>query len=257
MNKQGNLQNKVAIITGGGSGIGKATAIQMAQLGVKVIITGRTASKIQAVAQEIIETGGIAKAISLDVADHKAVHEMAKMVQQEFGRIDILINNAGHSSNNRRLLSITPEEIHAVINTNLIGTMYCAQAVAQAMLEQKSGTIINVSSLAALHPSAFSGMAYGPAKAAVINFTEFLNEELKNTGIRATVFIPGEVNTPILNERYVPPSQDARELMVGVEETAEAICMIASLPQRTNIPKMIIRPTFHRDMSGETEPMVS
>ena len=96
---------------------------------------------------------------------------------------------------------------------------------------------------------------YGPAKAAVNNFTEYINSEFKNTGIRASVVIPGEVATPILDQRYVPPSAEARKRMVDVQETAEAICLIASLPSRTNIPELVIRPTWQRDMSDEIEPM--
>lgn len=248
------LKDKVCIITGGGSGIGRAAAIAMSEQGAKVALVGRTASKVEAVKTEIEAAGGAAMAISLDVADHKAVHQMANDVLEAFGRIDVLVNNAGHTSQNRRLLTSTPEEIHAVINTNLIGTIFCAQAVVPAMLQAKSGMIINVSSLSSHFPSPFSGVAYGPAKAAVNAFTEYLNTEFKNTGIRASAVIPGEVDTPILNTRYVPPSPAARAMMVGVEETTAAICLIANLPQRTNIPELVIRPTIHRDIVGEIEP---
>ncbi len=247
------LQNKVCIITGGGSGIGRGVAIMMAQNGAKVALVGRTAAKVEAVRDKIIAGGGTALAFALDVADYDAVQKMAKDVLDAFGHIDVLVNNAGHSSHHRRLLTITPEEIRSVIDSNLIGTIYCTQAVAPAMLETKQGTIINVSSLAGVTPGPFSGLAYGPAKAAVINFTEFLNVDLRNTGIRASVVIPGEVDTPILGERPIPPSDETRAMMVDVEETSEVICLIASLPQRTNIPSLVIRPTMHRDMSKEVE----
>jgi NADP-dependent 3-hydroxy acid dehydrogenase YdfG len=248
------LRDKVCIITGGGSGIGRGAAVKMAQNGAKVVLIGRTAAKIEAVKGEIEAAGGTAKAIALNVADHDAVHKMAKDVLEEFGHIDILVNNAGHSSKHRRLLTITPEEVRGVIDSNLIGTIYCTQAVVPAMLEAKQGTIINVSSLAAQYPSPFSGVAYGPAKAAVINFTDFLNTEFRNTGIRASVVVPGEVATPIMDLRPTPPSEEARETMVGVEETSEAIYLIASMPQRTCIPELVIRPTMLRNLSKEVEP---
>ena len=101
------------------------------------------------------------------------------------------------------------------------------------------------------HPGPFSGFAYGAAKAAVINFTEFLNADLRNTGIRASVVVPGEVATPILDKRPVPPDAAARATMVDVDETSAAILLIATLPQRSNIPELVIRPTMHRNMTGE------
>ena len=125
----------------------------------------------------------------------------------------------------------------------------------QSPIEAKQGTIINVSSMAGVTPGPFSGLAYGPAKAAVISFTEFLNADLKNTGIRASVIIPGEVATPILRTRPIPPPEETYAMMVDVEETSAVINLIASLPQRTNIPSLIIRPTMYRDMSKEVEPV--
>ena len=245
------LQDKVCIITGGGSGIGRGAAVKMAQDGAVVVVIGRTAAKVEAAVEEVEADGGIAKAIALDVADHGAVHQMAKDVLDEFGRIDVLVNSAGHSCYHRRLLTVTPEEIQSVIDSNLMGTIFCAQAVAPAMLEAKEGMIINVSSLAGVSPSPFSGLAYGAAKAAVINFTTFLNAEFRNTGVRASVVIPGEVATPIMDLRPVPPSAESREVMVDVEETSATIHLIASLPKRTNIPELTIRPTMYRDMSKE------
>jgi 3-oxoacyl-[acyl-carrier protein] reductase len=143
-----NLQDKVCIITGGGSGIERGAAIKMAQNGGKIVLIGRTAAKIEAVKQEIEAAGGTATAIALDVADHVAVQQMAQDVLDEFGRFDVLVNYVGHSSHHRRLLTITPEEIRSVIDSNMIGTIYCTQAVVPAMLAAKEGTIINVSSIA-------------------------------------------------------------------------------------------------------------
>ena len=248
------LKDKVCLITGGGSGIGEGTALMMAEKGAKVVLVGRTASKIERVRDRILGSGGVAISSALDVADHVAVFCMVDDVVEQFGGIDILVNNAGHSSAHRRLMTISPEEIRSVIDSNLIGTIYCTQASIPSMLKAKSGTIINVSSLAALYPSPFSGAAYGPAKAAVVNFTHFLNAEFRNTGIRSSVIIPGEVDTPIMELRPSPPSRESRDAMVGVDEISGAICLIAELPQRSNIPEMVIRPTFERDFNKEIEP---
>ena len=245
------LKDQVCIVTGGGSGIGRGVALSMAEDGARVALVGRTATKVEAVKDEIVAAGGTAKSWTLDVSDHEAVQRMTQEVLDSFGRIDVLVNNAGHSSAHRRLMNSPPEETRSVIDSNLVGTIFCTQAVVPIMLKAKRGTIINVSSLAAVHPGPFSGFAYGAAKAGVVNFTEFINADLRNTGIRASVVIPGEVATPILEKRPVPPSEEARELMVDVDETSAAIHLIAAMPTRTNIPQLVIRPTLHRDVSSE------
>ena len=245
------INDRVCVITGGGSGIGAATALMMAGEGARVVVLGRTASRVEAVKEQIEGDGGVAHAFALDVADYDAVQGMASSVLERYGRIDVLVNNAGHSSTHRKLLTTTPEEIRAVIDSNLVGTIFCTQAVVPSMLEQKQGTIINLSSLAGISPGIMGGMIYSAAKAAVINFTEYLNAELKNTGIRASVLIPGEVDTPALDRRQIPPSKEARVHMVRAEHAAEVITLIARLPQQTAIPRLVIRPTMERDSSNE------
>lgn len=245
------LDNKVCIVTGGGSGIGRSAALMMAAAGAKVVLVGRTVSKVEAVRDEIEAAGGDAMAIGLDVADYEGVMRMADDVLARYGRIDVLVNNAGHSSHHRRLLTTTPDELRAVMDSNVAGSVYCSQAVVPHMVERKEGTIINVSSMAGVSASLLAGMAYSAAKAAVINFTAFLNTELRNTGIRASVVIPGEVDTPILDNRPISPSDEARATMVTADDAAEAIMLIASLPQGACIPELRIRPTHMRDTSAE------
>lgn len=245
------LRDKVCIVTGGGSGIGKATALLMARHGARLVLVGRTAAKVEEVREEVEAAGGQAVAVALDVADKAAVEAMVSATVERWGRVDVLVNNAGHSSPHRRLLTTTPEEIKAVLDSNLVGTIYCSQAVVPHMLEAREGTIINVASLAGVTGSLLGGMIYSAAKAAVINFTQFLNNEFKNTGIRASVVIPGEVDTPILDKRPVPPSPEARATMVPVEDVAEAIVLIARMSPRTCIPQLVIRPTYLRDVSAE------
>ncbi len=245
------LDNQVCIITGGGSGMGKATAFTMAQEGAKVVLFGRTESKVTAVAEEVRDQGGTAKAYGVDVADYDAVFSAIGVTLDAFGRVDVLVNSAGHSSPHRKLLTTTPDEVQSVIDSNLVGTIYCTQAVMPAMLEADSGTIVNISSLAGVTPGLLGGMIYSAVKAAVINFTGFLNDEFKDTGVRASCVIPGEVDTPILDNRPVVPDDAARATMVTSEDVAEAITLIARLPQKSNIPELVIRPTTARDTSGE------
>ena len=245
------LQNKVCIITGGGSGIGRASALLMAAHGARTVVVGRTETKLTAVRDEIEERGGSAVAVSLDVVDRAAVHRMAAEVLDTFGGIDVLVNNAGHASAHRMLQTTTPEDIRSTIDSNLAGTIYCTQAVMAAMLAAKEGTIINVSSMAGVLGSQLGGVAYSAAKAGVINFTKYLNAEFKNSGIRASVIIPGEVDTPILKNRPVNPTAEARATMATAEDVARAIVLVADLPQRTLIPELTIHPTYLRDTSAE------
>ena len=106
--------------------------------------------------------------------------------------------------------------------------------------------MINVASLAGVNTSYLGGMIYSTVKAAVIHFTRFLTFELTNTGVRASVLIPGEVDTPIMDNRPIPPTSDDRTTMVGIDECADALTMMAGMPQRSNISELIIRPTMQR-----------
>ena len=245
------LEGKICVITGGGSGIGRASAIQMAAEGAVAVVVGRTASKVEAVRDEIAAGGGAAQAYGVDVGDEDGVRRMVAEILDARGKIDVLVNNAGHSSPRRMLLTTTAEDLRSVYESNLVGSVFCSQAVVPSMKKAGRGTIINVSSMAGVSASPLAGMSYSAAKAAVINFTAFLNAELRNTGIRASVVIPGEVDTPILDGRPVVPDAEARQTMVTAEDTAEAITLIARLPQRAAIPELIIRPTWLRDTSGE------
>jgi NADP-dependent 3-hydroxy acid dehydrogenase YdfG len=240
------IRGKVCIITGGGSGIGRGAALMMAKQGAKIALVGRTTSKVEAVRDEITSDGGDALAFGLHVADHEQVRRMTQQTLEAFGRIDVLVNNAGHSSRHRRILTTPPDEIRAVIDSNLVGTIYCTQAVLPTMLQAGTGIIINVASLAGVSTSYLGGMIYSAVKAAVIHFTRFLNFELTNTGVRASVLIPGEVDTPIMDNRPIPPTSDDRLTMVGIDECAEALTLMAGLPQRSNISELIIRPTIQR-----------
>ncbi|ETW97348.1 MAG: hypothetical protein ETSY1_23080 [Candidatus Entotheonella factor] len=243
------VQDKVCIITGGGSGIGRSAALMLAQQGAKIALVGRTASKVEVVRDEITASGGEAIAFGLNVADIDRVRDMTKQTLDTYGRIDVLVNNAGHSSQHRRILTTPPEEIRAVIDSNLVGMMYCTQATLPTMLEAGEGTVLNVASMAGVSTSYLGGMIYSTVKAAVIHFTKFLTFELHNTGVRASVLIPGEVDTPIMDNRPIPPSAEDRTTMIGVEECAEALVMMVGLPKRSTITELIMKPTMMRAAS--------
>lgn len=249
------LKDKVCIITGGNSGIGRGIAIKFAKEGAKVAIAGRTSATLQEVADEIQALGGQIDTFSLDVANYSAVENMVKTVSEKYGKVDVLVNSAGGGALHKRTLTTTPEDMQQVLNSNLLGTIYFTQAVLPSMLQAKQGTIINISSGASRRPGLLGGMIYGVAKAGVNNFTEFINSEFSNSGVRACVVLPGEVDTPALTRnRPVPVSQSARETILKPEDLAEAVALIAELPDRAHIQELVIRPTMRRDTSAEVPP---
>ena len=147
------LEGKVCIITGGGSGIGRATALMMAEEGATVIVVGRTASKVEAVRDEVAAAGGTAEAYGLDVADKPGVENMVEGILARHGKVDVLVNSAGHSSPRRMLMTTTLEDLRSVYDSNLVGSVICTQAVVPSMREAGQGTIINVSSMAGVRAS--------------------------------------------------------------------------------------------------------
>ena len=248
-----NKSRRICIITGSGSGIGLATAIEMAKRGFDLICVGRNMDKLDMAKDEIKKHGINADIFALDVSNREMVFKMVDDVMEKFGKIDVLINNAGHSSNHRRLLSTPESEIESVVGTNILGTIYCTQAVVEQMSKIDSGTIINVSSIAGLSPSIQGGMIYGATKSAVINFTEFINTEYKFNRIRATAIIPGEVRTPALDRRPVPPSAKDRANMVDAADVAKIIADVAEMPTNVSVPQLVVRPNVSRDSSNEEQ----
>ena len=248
-----NKSRRICIITGAGSGIGLATAIEMAKREFELICVGRNIDKLNVAKGEIKKHGIDAGIFALDVSNRETVFQMVDAVIKKFGQIDVLINNAGHSSNHRRLLSTPESEIESVVGTNILGTIYCTQAVVEQMSKIDSGTIINVSSIAGLAPSIQGGMIYGATKSAIINFTEFINAEYKFNRIRATAIIPGEVRTPALDRRPVPPSEQDRANMVDPVDVAKIIANVAEMPTNVSVPQLVVRPNVSRDSSIEEQ----
>lgn len=246
------LKGKVAWITGGGSGIGLAGAIELAKAGAHVVISGRTQATNDSALAELKSLGS-AEAILLDVADKKAVQAAADAILKKHGRIDILVTSAGTNATKRNFDVVTPEGWDDVVAINLSGLFYCVHAVLPAMRKQKDGLIINVSSWAGRFASKLTGPAYNATKRAVIALTESINMEECTNGIRATSILPGEVATPILRKRPVPPSKEEQDRMTQSEDLGAAILFVASMPARTCVNELIIAPTWNRFYVGGLE----
>ena len=246
------LKGQVAWVTGGGSGIGLAGATELVKAGAHVLISGRTAAT-NASALANLQALGSAEAVLLDVADKQAVKAVAQHLVATHGRIDILITSAGTNATQRNFDVLTTEAWDEVVSINLSGLFYCVHAVLPTMRHQQGGLIINVSSWAGLYASKLTGPAYNATKRAVLALTESINMEECSNGIRASSLLPGEVATPILNKRPVPPSQAQRERMVQAEDMGQAILFLAQMPPRTCINELVISPTYNRFYMGGLE----
>ena len=189
------LENKIAIITGAGSGIGRETALLFAREGAKVALAGRTVEKLEEVCQEIIENGGKAIFKSGDVSRREDVDEIVNKVMNEFGRIDILVNNAGVNKD-ALVTKMTKEQWNGVINIDLTGAFNCIQAVVDIMINQGSGVIINASSISGIYGN-IGQVNYASAKAGLIGMTKTLAKELGKKGIRVNAVAPGFTVTPM------------------------------------------------------------
>jgi 3-oxoacyl-[acyl-carrier protein] reductase len=180
------LKNKICIVTGAAQGIGAATVAKFAEEGAIVIGCDR----------RDVPMAGATRTLAVDVTDRAQVDSMLAAVSAEFGRIDVLVNNAGITQD-ARLVKMTQAQFDAVIDVNLRGVFHCAQAVAQTMIDQGSGVILNASSVVGLYGN-YGQTNYAAAKFGVIGFTKTWSRELGPKGVRVNAVAPGFVDTPIL-----------------------------------------------------------
>ena len=248
------LSGKVAWITGGGSGIGLAGAEELVKAGARVVISGRT-EKTNKEAEKKLKALGDAESVQLEVSDKKAVYAAAADIEKRYGRIDILVASAGTniSGPKRNFKSMSAEGWDDVVAINLNGLFYCCHAVIPGMRARKDGLIINISSWAGRYASSLTGPAYNATKRAVIAVTESINMEECMHGIRATSILPGEVATPILEKRPVPPSKEERARMAQPEDFGAAILFVATMPARSCVNELVIAPTWNRFYVGGLE----
>jgi len=237
------LDGQVAIVTGAGTGIGRATALMLAAEGARVVVAGRRKPPLDEAVSEIEGAGGAAVAHQADLARTADAAELGRWTLERFGRVDVLINNAGHSSRVRNVQWVDEREWESVMAVNLTGVYKLTQAVLPAMIAQGRGTIVTVSSMAALRPGLNGGAPYGAAKTAVRNLMGHVHAVLRDKGIRATTVVPAEVDTPILGNRPLPPDAAARATMMQADDVARAILLCVTLPDRTVIEEIVMSPT--------------
>jgi NADP-dependent 3-hydroxy acid dehydrogenase YdfG len=245
----------VSVITGAGSGIGRATAVALALASAggpdsTVVLVGRRRESLEETATLVEEAGSRPIVQVADVAEPAAV-DAVREVAEAAGPVDLLVNNAGVNVPVRTLDRLAVSDWERIFQVNITGPFLMTRALLAGMRARQRGTIVNVSSMAGVRTGAISGPAYSAAKAALVSFTESINVSERRHGIRACAICPGEVATPILDDRPIPPSPAARELMLQPEDVAATILHVAGLPQRAMIELVTIFPTTQRDSSSE------
>jgi 3-oxoacyl-[acyl-carrier protein] reductase len=230
------LSGKVAIITGGGRGIGKLTAQALAVEGATVVVAATSELEIVEVAREIEQAGGRALAVQTDVTKKSQVENLVQRTLDAFGQVDILVNNAGVAIHNP-IGKIKEEDWDLNIAVNLRGTFLCTQAVFQHMCDRGMGHIVNVSSISGKNGHA-NGGAYCASKFGAVGFTEVTAVEGKQFGVKATVICPGPTDTKMRRDNH---PDDVIENLTLPEDIADAVLFVVTQPKTAHTLEVVVR----------------
>ena len=237
------MQKKNVLVIGGGTGIGKAIAILFAKSGSAVAVAGRRMDVLESVVGKT-DSEIPMKAHTVDVVQRDNVKNLIDWALSELGTIDVLVNCAGTNIKNRTMLEMRPEQFDELMAINATGAYNSMWAILPHMRERNDGLIVNVTSIAGKRAAALGGIAYVAAKFAATGLgTAVANEEL-HRGVRVTNVYPGEVETPILENRPTPVTDEHRARILQPEDIAPLILTIANLPPRAHVPEIVIKPTL-------------
>jgi NADP-dependent 3-hydroxy acid dehydrogenase YdfG len=241
------MRGKVALVTGASSGIGEATAYALAAQGASIVASARRADQLNTVVQRIQDSGGQAISIVADIADEALADDLVNKTAQHWGRLDILVNNAGVMLLGK-IANANTEDWRRMININVLGLMYTTRAALTIMQRQKSGHIVNISSVAGRTARVGSG-AYNVTKWGVVAFSEALRQEVLEDNIRVTVIEPGAVATELQSHITDPEARRETEEWIRSitplqsEDIANAIVYAVTQPQYVDINEILIRPS--------------
>lgn len=237
----GKLAGRTALVTGGSSGIGLAVANRFIAEGAAVVIAGRRPDRLDHAVRQLA-AGPRLHAFTCDVSDPDQVEDLIRFATGELQRIDILVNNAGVNLKQRAMRELTVDGWQRVLRINLDGAFYCTRAVLPQMRERGDGLIINISSIAGKRAGPLSGAAYAASKFGMSALAHCVDAEEKDRGIRCCTVYPGEVDTPILDDRPNPVTPEHRQRILRPEDVADAVLFIAALPKHVTIPELVIKP---------------
>ena len=251
------LSEKIAWVTGGGSGIGQAAAVEVAKGGATVIVSGRRAEALAETVTLIRRANGKAEAQAVDVTDREAVERAAKAVLARHGRVDILVNCAGVNIPKRFFKDLAAADWDRVVEINLNGALYCTLAVLASMRERRDGLVINIGSWFARYQGYVGGAAYNASKQALTAITHQLNLEEGLHGIRGCVIHPGETVTPMQRARPKPPSPEDQAKMLKMEDLGRVVRFVAESPAHVCINEIVVTPTWNRLILGGGEMLLA
>lgn len=235
------LSGKKVVVTGGGTGIGAGIAGALAAAGCQVVIGGRRQSTLDQVCETIQANihGHV-----LDVACRDSVRSFFQFVGQTIGTVDILVNSAGVNIVNRTMAAMQPEDWDRVLQVNATGAYNCMLRVLPEMRQRGDGLIVNISSIAGKRAASLGGIAYCASKFAMTALGTAVSNEVRQEGVRVTNVYPGEVNTPILDNRPTPVSDQHKAAILQPEDVAAMVVAVCRLPPRAHVPEIVIKPTI-------------
>ncbi|HEY0759998.1 MAG TPA: SDR family oxidoreductase [Acidisarcina sp.] len=233
------LDGQVAVVTGAGRGIGKAIALRLAEMGPTVLLVGRDVSRLEQVREQIDRQGGSAEATACDLRDVQAIEALGRKVQQQHGRCDILINNAGVGIIGKPVHELAPEDWEAMVSTNLRSPYLMIRAFAPMMIAAARGHIVNISSLAGSNPLP-NGAAYAATKWGLNGLTYSVAEELRDYNVRVSAVAPGGVNTDFGGCASAGADGDRK---IQPADIAHIVAMLVTQAPQSFISEVKIRPT--------------
>lgn len=232
------LSGAVAVVTGGTRGIGQAIANKLASMEATVVVCGRDEARAQQVARDLVSRGRRAEGLSCDVTDLASVEALGEQLRKNYGRVDILVNDAGIAGPPGLLHELPPADFEAVFNTNVRGVYYMMRTVVPLMIAAGAGHVINISSLAGKNALP-RGAAYSASKWALNGMSYGVAEELRSQNIRVSVICPGSVDTDFSPRRHGKDTQK----MLKPEDVAHAVAMLVTQEPQSFISEVLIRPT--------------
>jgi len=234
-----NLSKQTAVVVGGGSGMGEAISLGLASEGATVIVAGRRQAKLDKVARQGSEN---IFTHTVDVANRDSVRTLFEWIHEQFGQLHLLVNCAGANVPKRSMSELDPEDWDKLMNINATGAFNCMHFGLPLMRPHKSGLVINISSTSGKRAAPLGGVAYNASKFAMAALGTSATEDERENGIRVTTIFPGEVDTPILDDRPTPPSAEHRAQILKPSDIAEITLTIAKLPPLAHVPELVIKP---------------
>ncbi len=231
-----------ALVTGGGSGVGRAVALALAERGWQVAIVGRRLEPLQETVRLAAPNADLLWPLVCDISNADQVETLAHTVLARWPTLQLLVNAAGTNVPDRALARLSLPDYRAILGANLDGAFYCVRAFLPVMRRQGQGTIVNVVSDAGKWASAKAGPAYVMSKFGLAGLTQSINAEEREHGIRACAVFPGDIDTPLLDKRPEPPLPAARARMLRPEDVAACVLFCAEQPPHVIIEELLVRP---------------